>query len=199
MMPAPYSGGRFCSIATNLRAFQRRLSNSRSARQKKSVPHRRNTPEARVRLLNAGGCRLGNQNKESRNGQRRRKTLRKTRRRNFSADEHSRKRAPFAAILTCFKYPSTLSACAPIKREFSIKCRNPRKRTCQQLFVKIMYANCAQTNRPRPRHSPPFCKRRQPQRHRQNSKKRNFQKFRFIFQGKRRAIKHILLQQIFKS
>ena len=62
MMPAPYSGGRFCSIATNLRAFQRRLSNSLSARQKKSVPHRRNTPEARVRLLNAGGCRLGNQN-----------------------------------------------------------------------------------------------------------------------------------------
>lgn len=105
MMPAPYSGGRFCSIATNLRAFQRRLSNSLSARQKKSVPHRRNTPEARVRLLNAGGCRLGNQNKESRNGQRRRKTLRKTRRRNFSADEHSRKRAPFAAILTWLQIP----------------------------------------------------------------------------------------------
>ena len=107
---------------------------------------------------------MGIKTKESRNGQRRRKTLRKTRRRNFSADEHSRKRAPFAAILTCFKYPSTLSACAPIKREFSIKCRNPRKRTCQQLFVKIKYANCAQTNQPRPRHSPPFCKRRQPQR-----------------------------------
>lgn len=101
---------------------------------------------------------LGIKTKESRNGQRRRKTLRKTRRRNFSADEHSRKRAPFAAILTCFKYPSTLSACAPIKREFSIKCRNPRKRTCQQLFVKIKYANCAQTNRPRPRHTPrPFA------------------------------------------
>ena len=124
---------------------------------------------------------MGIKTKESRNGQRRRKTLRKTRRRNFSADEHSRKRAPFAAILTCFKYPSTLSACAPIKREFSIKCRNPRKRTCQQLFVKIKYANCAQTNRPRPRHSPPFCKRRQPQRNRQNSKKKKFPKIPLYF------------------